>query len=387
MSDSNQSPFKIKATKILEYFRKLARTFVEIILLIICTAVACICILYMAKYLWFIFTASPVGEEYAGLFLESCRTTNDVLSRNFIRLAINLTLTSFAICLIIGIICKFFLITRYLYSARGYLVRIIFFGLPLTYIVAFYMRYTGDFSHIDTAITVAVLPVLCVFGGCFSFADEFVPDLVDIKRKFGKKTGKLRLKKDTNQNVHDFAERWNDYRKDIIILLVVIFALGIMITILQITGLNKLKEQAPAVSSEFKAPVAGHEEPAHSAAVSGAEEKWYRKALLLIDSKNRNDFGNAIEYLNQAIILNPDYVNAYRLRGELYARLERYALAINDYDEVIRLKPKDGPAYNMRGEAYISSGNKEMGCYSLRKACELGYCKGYTYAKDEGDCR
>jgi len=387
MSDSNQSPFKIKAAKILEYFRKLARTVAEIILLIICTAVVCICILYMAKYLWFIFTASPVGEEYAGLFVESYRITNDVLSRDFIRLAINLTLTSFAICLIIGIICKFFLITRYLYSARGYLIRIIFFGLPLTYIVAFYMRYTGDFSHIDIAFTVAILPVLCVFGGCFSFADEFVPDLVDIIRRSGKKTDKLRQKKDTNQNVHDFAERWNDYRKDIIIMLFIIFAAGIMITILQLTSLNKIKEQAPAVSPEFKAPVAGPEEPAHSGAVSGTEEEWYRKALLLIDSKHRNDFTNAIEYLNQAIILNPDYVNAYRLRGELYARLERYALAINDYDEVIRLKPKDGPAYNMRGEAYISSGNKEMGCGSLRRACELGYCKGYTYAKNEGDCR
>jgi len=387
MSDSNQSPFKIKAAKILEYLRKLGSTFVEIILLIICTAVACICLLYMAKYLWFIFTASPVGEEYAGLFVESCRITNDVVSRDFIRLAINLTLTSFVICLIIGIICKFFLISRYLYSARSYLVRIIFFGLPLTYIVAFYMRYTCNFSHIDTAFTLAVLPVLCVFGGCFSLADEFVPDLADIKRRFGKKTDKLRQKKDANQNVHDFAERWNDYRKDIIIVLVIIFAAGIMITILQVTGLNKIKEQTPAVSPEFKAPIAGPEEPAHSHAVSGTQEQWYRKALLLIDSKNRNDFANAIEYLNQAIILNPDYVNAYRLRGELYARLERYALAINDYDEVIRLKPKDGPAYNMRGEAYISSGNKEMGCYSLRRACELGYCKGYTYAKDEGDCR
>ena len=387
MSDSNQSPFKIKAAKILEYFRKLARTVAEIILLIICTAVVCICLLYMAKYLWFIFTASPVGEEYAGLFVESCRITNDVVSRDFIRLAINLTLTSFAICLIIGIICKFFLITRYLYSARGYLVRIIFFGLPLTYIVAFYMRYTGDFSHIDTAFTIAVLPVLCVFGGCFSFADEFVPDLVDIKDMFGKKTDKLRQKKDTNQNVHDFAERWKDYRKDIIILLVIIFAAGILIAILQVTGLNKIKELAPVVSSEFKAPVAKPEEPAHSGEVSATAEQWYRKALLLIDSKDRNDFGNAIEYLNEAIILNPDYVNAYRLRGELYAKLERYALAINDYDDVIRLKPKDGLAYNMRGEAYISSGNKEMGCDSLRRACELGYCKGYTYAKDEGDCR
>ena len=90
------------------------------------------------------------------------------------------------------------------------------------------MRYTGDFSHIDTAYTVAVIPVLCVFAGCFSFADEFVPDLADIKGRFGKKTGKLR-RKDTNQNVHDFAERWNDYRKDIIILLVIVFAAGIMI--------------------------------------------------------------------------------------------------------------------------------------------------------------
>lgn len=387
MSDSNQSPFKSKTAKLLEYFRKLARTFVEIVLLIICTALVCICLLYMSKYLWFIFTSSPVGEKYSVLFTESSRTTNDILSRDFIRLAINLTLTSFAICLIIGIICKFFLITRYLYSARGYLVRIIFFGLPLTYIVAFYMRYTGDFSHIDTAFTVAVIPVLCVFAGCFSFADEFVPDLTDIKGRFSKKTGKLRKRKDTNQNVHDFTERWNDYRKDIIILFVIIFTAGIMITILQVTGPNKIKEQAPAVSPELKAPVAAPEENAHSGPVSGTAEQWYNKALLLIDSKNRNDFGNAIEYLNQAIILNPDYVNAYRVRGELYARLERYALAIDDYDEVIRLKPKDGPAYNMRGEAYISSGNKEMGCYSLRRACELGYCKGYTYAKNEGDCR
>ncbi len=35
--------------------------------------------------------------------------------------------------------------------------------------------------------------------------------------------------------------------------------------------------------------------------------------------------------------------------------------------------------------AYLSSGNKEMGCSSLRRACELGYCKDYKYAKKEGD--
>ena len=386
MVDLDQSPFKTKAAKILEYFRKLLGTVVEIVLLIICTAVACICLLYMAKYLWFIYTASPVGEEYAVLFVESYRLTNDILGGNFISLAINLTLTSFVICLIIGVTCKFFLITRYLYSARNFLFKIIFFVLPLTYIIARYIQWTGGFSHLDTAVTVAFVPALCVFEGCFSFADEFVPDLVDIIHRFSKKADKSGLKEDTKQPVHDFAERWIDYRKDIIIMLTIIFAAGILIIILQATGLNKIIKQEPAVSPEFQAPVAGPEAPGHSAAVSAAEEEWYRKALLLIDSKNRNDFGNAIEYLNQAIILNPDYVDAYRLRGELYTRLERYALAINDYDEIIRLKPKDGPAYNMRGEAYISSGNKETGCRSLRRGCDLGYCKEYKYAKNEGDC-
>ncbi|MGD0278745.1 MAG: tetratricopeptide repeat protein [Smithella sp.] len=386
MVDLNQSPFKTKAAKILEYFQKLLGTVVEIVLLIICTAAACLCLLYMAKYLWFIYTASPVGEEYAVLFAESYRLTNDILGGNIISLAINMTLTSFVICLIIGAICKFFLITRYLYSARNYLGKIIFFGLPLTYIIAHYIQWTGGFSHLDTAVTVAFVPALCVVEGCFSFADEFVPDLVDIKDRFSKKADKSRLKKDTKQTVHDFAERWKDYRKNIIIMLVIIFAAGILIAILQEEGFNKIKKQAPAVSPEFQAPVAGPEAPGHSAAVSAAEEEWYRKALLLIDSKNRNDFGNSIEYLNQAIILNPDYVDAYRLRGELYMRLERYALAINDYDEIIRLKPKDGPAYNMRGEAYISSGDKETGCRSLRRGCDLGYCKEYKHAKNEGDC-
>ena len=204
------------------------------------------------------------------------------MSRDFIRLAINLTLTSFAICLIIGIICKFFLITRYLYSARGYLVRIIFFGLPLTYIVAFYMRYTGDFSHIDTAYTVAVIPVLCVFAGCFSFADEFVPDLTDIIRSFSKKADNQDGKRYKTKRPR-FCRKMDYYRKDIIILLAIIFAAGILITILQVTGLNKIKDQAPVVSPELKAPVAGHEEPAHAGEVSGPVFRpsiWHRRAVV-----------------------------------------------------------------------------------------------------------
>lgn len=387
MPDTNQGQTKTKSSKILQYFRKFPGAFVEIALLIICTAVICIGLLYMSKYLWFIYTSSPVGEKYAGLFTESYKITNDILNRNFIRLGMMLTLTSFTICLIAGIVCKFFLITRYLYSSRGYLIRTVFFGAPLTYLVALYMHHAGEFSHIDTAVTVAIIPALCVFAGCFSLADEFVPDLMDIIHKFSGKADKSAQIDDTELNEHDFSERWKDYRKDIIIMLVIICAVGILTAALKFAGFDNIKDLAPGVSAEPKAAVAEPEAKKQPQAVTGAEEEWYKKALLLIDSKNRADYGNAIEQLDQAISLNPDYVDAYRLRGEYYTRLERYALAISDCDEIIRLKPKDGPAYDMRGVAYIASGSKETGCQSLRTACELGTCKGYTHAKNEGDCR
>jgi hypothetical protein len=42
------------------------------------------------------------------------------------------------------------------------------------------MLYTGDFGQMDTAFTVAAVPTLCVFTGCFKLAEEFVPELVDV---------------------------------------------------------------------------------------------------------------------------------------------------------------------------------------------------------------
>jgi tetratricopeptide (TPR) repeat protein len=80
-------------------------------------------------------------------------------------------------------------------------------------------------------------------------------------------------------------------------------------------------------------------------------------------------------------------VDAYRERGFFYAKLEQYELAINDYDEVIRLKPNDVSAYNMRGHAYFLQDNISLGCSDARKACALGNCKLLELTKSNGYCR
>ena len=114
---------------------------------------------------------------------------------------------------------------------------------------------------------------------------------------------------------------------------------------------------------------------------------WYNKAVDLWGDEKFTDPGKAIEYLNEAIRLKPDYAAAYSNRGTAYFNLGQYQRAIQDLDTAIRLKPDDADAYENRGIAYIRSGNSRDGCPSLLKACELGNCKGYEGLRQEGYCR
>lgn len=66
-----------------------------------------------------------------------------------------------------------------------------------------------------------------------------------------------------------------------------------------------------------------------------------------------NDFDGAINDLNEAIKLDPQYAPAYNLRGHC-KQLRDHDLngAIDDYNRAIKLKPDFAYAYINRGEAY-----------------------------------
>jgi hypothetical protein len=265
---------KFKVAKILKYLRKIFNSFTVTALLIVFTAVAYILLLYFLKYWWVLFTSTQVGQAYAEHFSYSYRITNDVLNTNFINLAIKLTVTSFIISFIIGSICQFFLIIRYFYSNRGLFGRMVFFGLPLAYIVAVYVRYVNDFGHMDTAFTIAVVPTLCVFTGGFRIAKEYVPELVDVKCSFCEQQGAIRRKRkeeevqhradeliqkeDTKQSGTDWQIKlqdiWESYVAYIIVILIIIVGAGIMLTISQTPYFNKREEPIPIEAPKIDAP-------------------------------------------------------------------------------------------------------------------------------------
>jgi tetratricopeptide (TPR) repeat protein len=91
-----------------------------------------------------------------------------------------------------------------------------------------------------------------------------------------------------------------------------------------------------------------------SPAMSETAADWFDKANALWDENERKfaDPKKAIEYLNNAIKLKPDYVEAY----------------------------------NNWGVTYLLQDNNELGCRDAQKACASGDCKLLDLVKSKGLC-
>jgi len=98
---------------------------------------------------------------------------------------------------------------------------------------------------------------------------------------------------------------------------------------------------------------------------------WVKKALSLVDGEKYTDPKKAIEYLNNAIKLQPNYANAYGNRGIAYHNLEQYQLAIEDFDKAVRLKPDLAMTYSNRGSTYTILGEYQRAIEDFDKAVHL----------------
>ncbi len=148
-------------------------------------------------------------------------------------------------------------------------------------------------------------------------------------------------------------------------------------------------------------------------------DAYYNRGIAYADL---GQYQRAISDYDEAIRLKPDYANAYYCRGIAYSNLGQHKRAIEEYNQLIRLKPNDAgayitrgltygmglgqsqraiedfnkaislkpdsaSAYSNRGRVYIFSNNMRDGCRDMKKACELGDCEGYEFAKSKTLCR
>jgi tetratricopeptide (TPR) repeat protein len=119
-------------------------------------------------------------------------------------------------------------------------------------------------------------------------------------------------------------------------------------------------------------------------------------ACLALALASQGKIQEAIYHYNEAILINPNFVNAYYLRGNAYNNLGQYKLAIDDYNKAIQLELDPHVIYfidiasvylNMGG-AYFNLGDYQQAVNKYNEAIRWKYDyaeaynnRGISYAK------
>jgi tetratricopeptide (TPR) repeat protein len=101
----------------------------------------------------------------------------------------------------------------------------------------------------------------------------------------------------------------------------------------------------------------------------------------------KDQYENAIADYSKAIETSPEYYMAYLLRMQFYHQKGQYDKAITDANKAIEIKPNWPEAYLSRGLIYMEGfENKDKACSDWSRACDLGRCMMYKFAKTSGKC-
>jgi len=97
----------------------------------------------------------------------------------------------------------------------------------------------------------------------------------------------------------------------------------------------------------------------------------------LMDGMNSKDFIYQVENTTLCIDLDPNYWQAYIIRGNAYYELGKYRKSMYDFKKAKKYSPKD-----FMWVIYTGIGNAKLKlklnyCREYKKACDLGYCDPY----------
>jgi len=93
----------------------------------------------------------------------------------------------------------------------------------------------------------------------------------------------------------------------------------------------------------------------------------------------KGDYQGALAAYSQAIVLNPNYTQAYNNRGVACRALGDKQGAVDDYNQALRINPNLEAAYNNRGIARSQLGDKQGAIADYNQALRLNpnYAEAY----------
>jgi cbb3-type cytochrome oxidase subunit 3 len=165
------------------YFRNVMEITIRAILLLIGTAVLNLIVLYFYNVLWHIYRMTYSGKRFIVNHPKFTQLATSLLSNDIIETAVETTFSAFTICILVCAICQVFHITRYLFNPQNSIIKLLFWGLPLTAAVSMYINDLHEFEHWAYTFPITIVPTLCVFTYCFEFTENLLPEIGSVLLK------------------------------------------------------------------------------------------------------------------------------------------------------------------------------------------------------------
>jgi len=201
-----------RRNSVIRYIYKVLNTAIEAFFLIFATWFICFILMYLADIMWRLYLETPMGNKFLTLFHPKAQTIAEIFEMDHLYFTIELTVASFAICLVLGAVCHFLHISHYLYHSRGFLGKLLFWGIPLTAVVAYYIKNAYGFSDWEVSCAITVVPTYLLFISCFTYSQSLLPEageVIDAVVLNVKKIYRFILKKYfLNKNDEPCVKKW-----------------------------------------------------------------------------------------------------------------------------------------------------------------------------------
>ncbi len=178
--DQNKNPYQTFSNvrqSFIRYWRNAIDAIFKNIFLLIVVIIANTFLLLLCKIMWNVYASTPVGQQFIAINYEMTRNIVGLFDRNLSILSFKLTFIAFVLCFVISTICQILHILQYFYLSKGTMGKIFFWGLPLTYITAVFIKPLLNIEQLSAIYIVALFPTLSVFIGCFDLSIKLWPEL------------------------------------------------------------------------------------------------------------------------------------------------------------------------------------------------------------------
>ncbi|MGL4490998.1 MAG: tetratricopeptide repeat protein [Rhizobiaceae bacterium] len=90
-----------------------------------------------------------------------------------------------------------------------------------------------------------------------------------------------------------------------------------------------------------------------------------------LEAMNRGDNSAAMDFLDQVVMLKPDFAEGWNRRATLHFSMNNYSKAMVDIEKTLQLEPRHFGALSGMGIIFLSLDNKEQALLAYQKALEV----------------